>query len=423
MDNPAEIAMTRLNLNSRGNLMIDRVRQAISHLHDQQPLKRWFQIELEMFESGFKQAASMEEGSAYLRALRQLHFIILDHIADVPKVGNIEESMGTQMARIPGALLENVKQTNFSIEPALLLQPAEPVELFELVSPTAKVVSYLRDSQDSLPFAKRLTCHDEAQQILGKLGIRDSKVLAKLSLLFRARYQTINRMLQKNRFRQVMEIASGISPRGLHWSREHPGTVYLESDLPMLMRMKAKAMRDSIFEDTVSRRGVLHCCGVDALDLSSIEHALEYTDPQARLALITEGLLLYFNEKEMKKFLSNMQSVLSSHPRMVWIVDMVSQKNLHELFSSDPGVAQAVRSVFASTDRAVVQSNPFQNDSDIQQCLFEHRMRVENQLSLQATAAQMIQASPGEQVGKDFLDICGSRSIWMIRSTAAPKIA
>lgn len=406
--------MTLLNLESRGNLMIQRVRRAIDHLDDKQPLKRWFEIELEVFESGFRKATSMEEGSAYLRAFRQLHFMILDQIADAPQVADVEESIGTQMARIPGTLLQNVKQTNFSIEPMLLLHPAKAVDLFELVSPTAKVVSYLRDSQDSFPFAKRLTCHEEAKSILDHLGIKQTAVLARLSLMFQARYQTINQILQEQRFRQVMELASGISPRGLDWSRQNPGTVYLESDLPTLMRVKAKAMRDSIADDTVLRRGILHCCGVDALNLSSIEDALEYMDPNARLAIVTEGLLLYFNQTEMEHFFDNMRIVLSNHPRAVWIVDMVSQQNLQELFDSDLGVAQAVRSIFASTDRQVVRANPFKGDHDIEQCLTKHGLRVESTRSLQSTAASLPLRSPDQPTSP--AEICGSRKIWVIRA-------
>jgi hypothetical protein len=111
-----------------------------------------------------------------------------------------------------------------------------------------------------------------------------------------------------------------------------------------------------------------------------------------------------------------MRAILNSHPRAVWIVDMVSQQNLQELFQSDPGVAQAVRSIFASTDRSVVQSNPFQDDQDIEQCLAEHQLRVVNQFSLQATAARLVQTTSGRTLEGEFAEVCGSRKIWVIRS-------
>jgi len=409
--------MTLLNLSSRGTLLAGRVRQAIDHLPDDQPLKRWFGIELDLLESGVRQAAAMEEVSAHIRALRQLQFMALDQIVGARQSGDSEESMYTQMARLPGSLLQTVKQSNFSIEPELLLRPARSVDLFDMVSPTAKVVSHLRDRHDNLEFAQKLTCHDEADRILHDMGIVDPAVLGKLAVLFRTRYQSINAVLQRGGFRQVVEIASGISPRGLHWSREHPGTVYIESDLPALMRTKAKAMRDAIAEDPTPQRGVLHCCGVDALDLAGLRHALEYTDPQARLAVVTEGLLLYFDDGEMQRFLENIRTLLTEHPKTVWIVDMVSRLDLRRLFDSDPVVADAVRRIFASTDREVAGGNPFADDRCIDRRLAEHGLRVESRDALSDHAAQFVSATG--QVPIEATAICGTRKIWTISACAA----
>ena len=116
----------------------------------------------------------------------------------------------------------------------------------------------------------------------------------------------------------------------------------------------------------------------------------------------------------MARFLENMQAVLRSHPRAVWLVDMVSRQNLQELFDGDPSVAHAVRSIFASTDRQVVRSNPFLDDAEVHRHLAAHNLQVVSQDALSSTAAQLAQEA--NQDPKLSQAICGSRRIWTIRA-------
>jgi O-methyltransferase involved in polyketide biosynthesis len=406
--------MSEIDLSGQLARLTRRVQRAIRKLSDDQPLKRWFEIELEVLKTGGNQACEMEETSAYVRAMRQLDYMVMDQLTEERQESRGEESLYTQMARVPGALLHTVKQTNFSIEPELLLQDAQAVDLFELVSPTAKVVSHLRDRIGNLGFAHQLTCPRAAEQILNELGIQDLQVQQKMSTLFLARYLTINRVIAESGTKQVLELASGISPRGLQWSRENPGSVYIESDLPTLMRTKAKAIRDAIQQDEVVKRGVLHCSGVDALSLASLEHALEYTDPQASLVVVTEGLLLYFNREEMEAFLSNMRRLLTKRPKASWVVDFVAQQHLQELFHYDAEVASAVRKIFNSTSREVVHANPFVDEASIHDGLQAHGLKVESQTGLK----EWVDSAPERfsSAGGDPGEICGTRKIWKIKA-------
>lgn len=405
--------MAPLNLYDQLTRAIERLRRAMLSLDDSRPLKRWFLIELQQFSPGPRESTPMEEVSARLRAVRQLEFMVASYLdEEVLESGNTQESILSLMARVPSNVLGSVQQTNFSIEPRLLLSPAQPVELFELVSPTAKIVNYFRTQGGRLEFADRLSCADEARALLRELGVEEGRVLTRLALLFGSRYHTINDELERTAAPQILEIAAGISPRGLHWSREHPGTVYIESDLPALMREKSKVVRDAILADDVPRRGVLHCCGLDALDLPGLRRTLEYTDPQAPLVLITEGLLLYFGRAELTQFLGHMRTVLAERPQAVWVVDFVSRQHLEDLCACDPAVAKAIRGVFANTQRAVIVDNPFRGDECIERALRESGLRVErrNPLAECSTARESLPGcTPADQ-----RSICGRRSIWTI---------
>ncbi len=404
--------MSRVNLYDQLARLIEQVQREIDIIYDGYPLKGWFQNELKVLSPETRDSASMEDLSARMRAARQLEHIVRGHLADDAAPANHAESFYTMNSRLPGSLLEMVKQTNFSIEPKLLLEGPEHVELFDLVSPTAKVVGYLRGRDATLTFAESLSCPVESRAILERLGIVDAGVQEKMSLLFRSRYHCINQVIAKTGVPQVLEVASGISPRGLHWSREHPGTVYIESDLPRLMREKAKVIRNAIIADSVARRGVLHCCGIDALDLASMQHALEYTDPEAGLVIVTEGLLLYFSMDEMEQFLSNMRAVLNDRSRAMWVVDFVTQRSLADLFQCDRSVAAGVKSVFASTQREVVAVNPFADETSVRDRLAAHGLQVVAQ-SLLADQADGAEIFP-KGSHRDLRAITGSRKIWTI---------
>jgi O-methyltransferase involved in polyketide biosynthesis len=403
--------MSVLNLYDQLLKLIRKVQGLIDGIDDGYPLKGWFAIELRQFTPGPRRP-TMEDLNARMRAVRQLEHMVTNLPQNQPDSQSSEESTYTSMARVPALLMETVRETNFSIEPALLLEGKQPVALFDLVSPTAKVVSYLRNLDPSLAFAGMLTCPEESRAILQDLGLVDPVVQEKLSLLFRARYHCMNAAVAGREVHQVLEIAAGISPRGLHWSREHPGTVYVESDLPVLMREKAKALRNAIQSDPVPRRGVLHCCGLDALDLAGLHHALDYTDPAAALVIVTEGLLLYFTLEEVTRFLKNMHAVLAERRDAVWVVDLVSQQNLVDLFAADPEAAAAVKRVFASTQREVVTANPFPDEAAIEDALQANGLRVASRALLSESAVQ------GGHFPADLVPqvrtLCGSRKIWTV---------
>ena len=402
--------MTTLNLSDQLRQLIRVVGQAIAQLDDASTLKSWFANELETL-GATSAGRSMEELSARMRAIRQLEFLVRAHADPQVDAHDPEASVYTKTARNPASHFDLVKQSNFSIESPLLMG-ARAVNLFDLVSPTAKLVGYLRSLGDASAFGESLSCPTQARAILKQLGILDDAIHAQLSLLFRSRYFAINDAIAAAGVRQILEIASGISPRGLQWSRRQPGTVYIESDLPALMREKAKVLRTAIFEDGGDNRGVLHCCGLDALNLASIRHALAYTDPDAKLVILTEGLLLYFNEHELRQFLQHLRTILTERRNAVWVADLVSKQNLSELCSSDANLAAAVKAIFASTQRAVISENPLTDDDSIAAILGEHGLQVTSQLPLSLIGQRLLDVAGDSRL--DAARICGTRKIWTI---------
>lgn len=98
---------------------------------------------------------------------------------------------------------------------------------------------------------------------------------------------------------QVLEIACGLSPRGWRFSERHPGLVYIEADLPDMTARKRRALermgrpaRHRVADlDALARTGPRSLRAVAAREL----------DPDAGLAVVTEGLLNYLRREDVER--------------------------------------------------------------------------------------------------------------------------
>jgi hypothetical protein len=113
--------MPRVNLYDQLTELIRSLRRYIGTIDDGSSLKRWFSIELKMLRPGPRATVTMEDLSARMRAVRQLEYMVLGHLEGEAERFNPTESLYTTMSRVPASLWETVRQTNFSIEPPLLV--------------------------------------------------------------------------------------------------------------------------------------------------------------------------------------------------------------------------------------------------------------------------------------------------------------
>ena len=122
---------------------------------------------------------------------------------------------------------------------------------------------------------------------------------------------------------QVLEIASGLSGRGLRFSRRwaHTGLVYVEGDLAGMAARKRRAF------DEHSLRGERH--RVVTLDAfaevgthSLNEVAATWLHPRVGTAIVTEGLVNYFEPRMVKGLWSRFAQTLSRFPFGVYLSDI-----------------------------------------------------------------------------------------------------
>ena len=398
-----------------------RARKRIAGLNPSDPNKDWFAIELQSLEvSEGDDKLGLEEANARLVALKQLLHLLMQHCVRLQNpgyddvVGEIPQSFLTVQARLPSNVLDSTRLLGFSIEPSLLHDPAAENPDFDPVSPTAKIVAYLRGLDRSLQIDGGFSPETEGASLLSRLGITETDTQIAMATLFQSRYHAINAAMSHTDrdVLQIVEFGAGISPRGYQWSLMNPGTIYLESDLAQLMIHKAKLIRNARLKGSLESRGLHHCCGVDVLDRDSLFKAVSMLDSEQPFTLVTEGLLLYFGEPEMRLFLANMQELLTQYPLATWVTDFVSRQNLRDLLACHSGVAAGVKSVFSMTGRSVIPINPFESEECVHRWLAKFGLHTHSTVSL-ADAAELIKFDmPIDPELRHA--IVGSRKIWRI---------
>ena len=388
------MSMSDIDIQKQAIDLTSKVGQRIGTLSIEDPARPWFLVELDKIAvTSAAEKNSFEENSARISALKQLLHLVFEHGfkkqnpgASLQESGR-QQSILTVQARLPSNVLDSTRNLNFSIEPALLHEISNANEQFDPVSPTAKVVSYLRSLDPSLSLFGESELNQQGKQILEQLNVDDSQTKELMGVMFQSRYHSFNVAVQKHESIQVVEFAAGVSPRGLQWSQNSPGTIYFESDLPQLMVRKAKLIRNSLISSETDgrERGLLHCCGIDVLNEDSIRKALELVDLDQRITFVTEELLLYFSEEELGQFLTNIRNILMRYPKAIWISDLVSSEELANFVSCHSGVASAVKSVFEMTGRSVVSQNPFPNVTAFTEFLNRFGLEIIDRTPLDST--------------------------------------
>ncbi len=146
-----------------------------------------------------------------------------------------------------------------------------------------------------------------------------------LDAMLLARHHSIDTLLEKaidaGEISQVVEIASGLSPRGWRFaSRYGSDLTYIETDLPEMTRRK---------EDLLTRAGLMgpgHRVRVlDAFEPSgpnSLDVLANELDPEQGTAVITEGLINYFPMSDVRTLWSSVGAALHRFPRGLYLSDI-----------------------------------------------------------------------------------------------------
>ncbi len=195
------------------------------------------------------------------------------------------------------------------------------------ISPTAHYTGYvwirngLAPSQWTIPGGRRLFW--VAQPILwfGSLFVGGINLERMLLSRHRVLDQILTDAIEAGRVTQVLEIAAGMSGRGLRFATKYPELVYVEGDLPGMAKRKAAALADSGLQ-----RANQHVVALDALTdegaLCLEEATRDVLDPSQPTAVITEGLINYFDTPTVQGLWQRVSTFLGRRGGGVYLCDL-----------------------------------------------------------------------------------------------------
>lgn len=183
---------------------------------------------------------------------------------------------------------------------------------YEDISPTAIVTSYPRIFTD-IPYEKKiynwLETHCNEEVTLNNM----------LAPEIEARYKLTNKLLDKYRIKQVLELAAGYSSRGILYSKK--GYNYVELDLENVTKNK-KEILHSIEKNIPKNLNIISGNALKSDDFKKIESYFKTDEP---IAVINEGLLRYLTFDEKRQVAQNIYDLLSKYGG-IWITCDVTPK-------------------------------------------------------------------------------------------------
>jgi len=195
------------------------------------------------------------------------------------------------------------------------------------ISPTAHYTAYVWARHGLGPAALATPLGAALHLALAPMNLAWEYCASRPSLdqMLLARHRCIDWLLEREiragRVGQVLEVAAGLSPRGVRLTARHPGLGYVEADLPAMA-----AHKRALLEQAGLQQERLRVVEVDALaesgDLAVGEVAARALKPEVGTALVTEGLLGYFDDTTIRGMWSRFAAVLARFPAGVYLSDL-----------------------------------------------------------------------------------------------------
>jgi O-methyltransferase involved in polyketide biosynthesis len=185
---------------------------------------------------------------------------------------------------------------------------------FSTISPSAKSL-LLTKAQTTLPFARlaaeRLFGADAVQAAEKETAATPGAAARRKHFELRAR--SLDEALHELRATRVLEIAAGLSMRGLAMAAAQD-VFYLDTDLPGIAALKTDLVAHL---HPAPLMGTLRVQALDALDARAFDAAVS-SIPGGPLAIVHEGLLMYLDDAEKGRLAASVRAALLA--RGGWLV-------------------------------------------------------------------------------------------------------
>ncbi len=132
--------------------------------------------------------------------------------------------------------------------------------------------------------------------------------------------ELLAREIETGRIGQVIEIAAGLSGRGLRFVRSYEGLTYIEADLPGMAARKRELL--SRAGDLAAGHRVVEIDAFLQEGEGSLPSLAAGLDGSRGLAVISEGLVHYFNRPAVTELWARVAGVLGAFPHGVYYSEL-----------------------------------------------------------------------------------------------------
>lgn len=244
-----------------------------------------------------------------------------------------------------------------------------PISDFNKISPTALLVAYARQFSD-IPYTKEIAKLTNAEATVNQFVSQTEEQPIGIAALIEARYKAIEQVRTRFDATQILELASGLLPRGTILSQD-PAIAFIESDLSEMIRQKQQ-----LVQQLIGKRSNLHFLEIDATSDLNPRTVSDYFQPNKPVTILCEGLLMYLTFAEKQRVFANVRNILQTYGG-VWITaDLTTKLRAEKLEERDSALQLVRQKIVNSTGRSFAE-NEFDDLEHVKQFVQEQGFQAE----------------------------------------------
>jgi O-methyltransferase involved in polyketide biosynthesis len=203
-----------------------------------------------------------------------------------------------------------------------------PAYDFRRVSVTALIPAFSRGEYTSIPYASEMLAYLRGRGASLSEGPWSDEAARAFAPVFEARFRAVTQAVAEKGATQVLELAAGLSPRGMELARQ--GIVYVEADLDESMAQKREIVTAIL--GAIPRN--LHLCTASVIDRSQLLDCCSPFVAGRPVAVTMEGLLRYLTFDEKALVARNVHEILERYGGW-WITPDVHLRTLTQRQTPD----------------------------------------------------------------------------------------
>jgi O-methyltransferase involved in polyketide biosynthesis len=285
---------------------------------------------------------------------------------------------------------------------------------YNSIIPTGWLTAYGRTFTD-IPYSQAM--FDELESIraaAGSVDILEEMKDTKLAPHFEARHKLLDKLIKRTGTKQVLEVAAGLSTRGLDMSFDS-SVDYVEVDLSAMMVDKRKILASLEQSGAVPKRKNLYLEDGNALDFDDLLKASRHFDESKPIVVVNEGLLRYLSLIEKNQYASNVMNLLRKFGG-VWITSDIS---LPKVFYKEDDVMKLRRKRISEITGVNIADNLFKDEEDAKHFFNDLGFNVESHSFLEVIDDL---ASP-EKLGmpRDYVEAINGSAVCFVMGIKGQK--